>query len=183
MWPKKRKNTAVKIWDISLSRYETFPSPNKVPPYIFSVTSEVKWSEVIQSCLTLCNPMDCCLPGSSILGIFQARVLEWVAISFSRVSFWPRDRTRVSCIIGRHFTVWATVTRGNHCSMFFFFPRIELLCLYEWNHLDLFWLLLLTIVSQIHSSTLLHHSFICSTLLLKNIPWHKYMNISNFIVS
>ena len=43
-------------------------------------------SEVIQSCPTLCDPMDCSLPGSSIHGIFQARTLEWVAISFSRRS-------------------------------------------------------------------------------------------------
>ena len=42
-----------------------------------------KESEVAQSCLTLCDPMDCSLPGSSVHGIFQARVLEWVAISFS----------------------------------------------------------------------------------------------------
>ena len=55
-----------------------------------------KWSEVAQSCPTLCDPMDCSLPGSSIHGIFQARVLEWVAISFSIESSWPRDRTRVS---------------------------------------------------------------------------------------
>ena len=46
--------------------------------------SEVKESEVAQSCPTLCNPMDCSLQGFSIHGIFQARVLEWVAISFSR---------------------------------------------------------------------------------------------------
>ena len=43
-------------------------------------------SEVAQSCLTLCDPMDCSLPGSSVHGIFQARVLEWTAISFSRGS-------------------------------------------------------------------------------------------------
>ena len=48
------------------------------------------------------------LPCFSIHGIFQARVLEWVAISFSRGSSWPRDQTRVSHIIGGHFTVWAT---------------------------------------------------------------------------
>ena len=42
-----------------------------------------KESEVTQSCLTLCDPMDCSLPGPSVHGIFQARVLEWVAISFS----------------------------------------------------------------------------------------------------
>ena len=52
--------------------------------------------------------MDCSLPGSSIHGIFQARVLEWVAISFSRGSSWPRDRTQGSCIAGRCFTLWAT---------------------------------------------------------------------------
>ena len=65
-------------------------------------------SLVAQLCLTLCNPMDCSLPGSSVHGIFQARVLEWVAISFSRGSSWPRDRTWVFHIIGRHFTIWAT---------------------------------------------------------------------------
>ena len=48
-------------------------------------------SEVTQSCLTLCDPMDCSLPGSSLLGILQARVLKWVAISFSRGSSRPRD--------------------------------------------------------------------------------------------
>ena len=65
-------------------------------------------SEVTQSCLTLCDLMDCSLPGSSVLGIFQARVLEWVAIAFSRGSSWPRDWTQVSCIAGKRFTVWAT---------------------------------------------------------------------------
>ena len=59
-------------------------------------------------CPTLWNPMDCSLPGSSIHGIFQAKVLEWVAISFSKGSSQPRDRTQVSCIAGRHFTIWAT---------------------------------------------------------------------------
>ena len=65
-------------------------------------------SEVTHSCPTLCNPMDCSLPGSSLHGILQARVLKWVAISFSRGSSGPRDRTRVSCIPGRHFKLWAT---------------------------------------------------------------------------
>ena len=52
--------------------------------------------------------MDCSLPGSSVHGIFQARVLEWIAISFSKGSSQPRDRTRVSRIVDRRFTVWAT---------------------------------------------------------------------------
>ena len=67
----------------------------------------LKWSEVAQSCPTLCDPMDCSLPGSFVHGIFQARVLEWVAISFSRGSSRPRDWTQVSHIAGRGFTVWA----------------------------------------------------------------------------
>ena len=65
-------------------------------------------SEVAQSCPTLCDPMDYSLPGSSIHGIFQVRVLEWVAISFSRGSSQPGDWIQVSCIAGRHFTTWAT---------------------------------------------------------------------------
>ena len=69
--------------------------------------SEVKWSDVTQSCPTLCDPVDCSLQGSSVHGIFQARVLEWVAISFSRGSSRPRDQTQVSRIAGRCFTVWA----------------------------------------------------------------------------
>ena len=59
-----------------------------------------KWSEseVAQSCPTLWDPVDCSLPGSSIHGIFKARILEWVAISFFRGSSQPRDQTQVSCI-------------------------------------------------------------------------------------
>ena len=70
-------------------------------------------SEVAQSCLTLCDPVDCSLPGSSIDGILQARILEWVAISFSRGSSRPRDRTRVSHIAGRRFNLWATREEGS----------------------------------------------------------------------
>ena len=70
--------------------------------------TEVKWSVVAHSCLTLCYPMDSSLPGSAIHGIFQARILEWAAISFSRGSSQSRDRTRVSCIADRRFTILAT---------------------------------------------------------------------------
>ena len=70
-----------------------------VPP------EELKWS---QSCPTLCDPVDCSLPGSSVHGILQVRILEWVAISFSRGASQLRDWTWVSCIAGRRFTLWAT---------------------------------------------------------------------------
>ena len=67
-----------------------------------------KESEVAQLYLTLCDPMDCSPPGSSVHGILQARILEWVAISFSRGSSLPRDLTQVSLIAGRRFNLWAT---------------------------------------------------------------------------
>ena len=62
-----------------------------------SVMSDSLWS------LVLYSP-----PGSSVPGILQARILEWVAIPSSRASSWPRDRTQVSCIAGWFFTIWAT---------------------------------------------------------------------------
>jgi len=69
---------------------------------------------VTQSSPTLYNPMDCSLPGSSVHGILQARILEWVAISFSRGSSWSRDQTQVSHIAGRFFAVWATREALSH---------------------------------------------------------------------
>ena len=62
-------------------------------------------SEVAQLCPTVWDPMDCSLPGFSIHGIFQARILEWIAIFFSWESSQPRDQRRVSRIAGRLFTV------------------------------------------------------------------------------
>ena len=62
---------------------------------------------VAKSCPTFAIPMDWSLSGSSVHGILQVRILEWVAISFSRGSSWPRNRTQVSCIVGRFFTDWA----------------------------------------------------------------------------
>ena len=91
--------------------------------------------EVARLCPTLCDPVDCSLPGFSVLGILQARILEWVTISFSRGSSRPRDGTQVSRIGGRRFNLWATrvqidnifITRlfsltwpGNIQSSFFF---------------------------------------------------------------
>ena len=62
---------------------------------------------VAQSCPTLCDPVDYSLPGSSVHGILQARLLEWVAIPFSRESPQLRDWTQLSCMAGRFFTIWA----------------------------------------------------------------------------
>ena len=63
---------------------------------------------VTQSCPTLCDPVDCSPPGSSVHGILQAGILEWVAIPFSRGSSWPRDWTQVSCTAGGVFTICDT---------------------------------------------------------------------------
>ena len=63
----------------------------------------VSWSVV-----SLCDLKDCSLPGSSVHGILQARILEWVVCSFSRGTSWARDQTWVSHIAGRYFTIWAT---------------------------------------------------------------------------
>ena len=76
-------------------------------PTGFSISWEWLWV-VVQSCPTLCDPVDCRPPGSSVNGILQVRILEWVAISFSRGSSQPRDRTQVSHIAGRCFNLWAT---------------------------------------------------------------------------
>ena len=66
-------------------------------------------AQSLKSCLTLCNPMDCSPPGSSVHSIFQARILEWIVIPSFRGSFHPRDWTYISCL-GRwilyHWTTW-----------------------------------------------------------------------------
>ena len=59
--------------------------------------------KVTQSCPTLCDSTD-----NTVHGILQARILEWVAVPFSRGSSQPRDRMQVSCIAGKFFTSWAT---------------------------------------------------------------------------
>ena len=63
---------------------------------------------VAQLCPTLCHPMDCSPPGFSVHGILQARILEWVAIPFSRGSSWSKDWTLVSSIAGEFFIVWVS---------------------------------------------------------------------------
>ena len=64
---------------------------------------------VAKSCMTLCDPIDYSLPGSCVHEIFQARILEWVAMPSSRGSSKPRDGTHVSCVVDKFFTCWAMV--------------------------------------------------------------------------
>ena len=112
------------------------------------------------SCVRLfVDPMDCSLLGFSVHGIFQARVLEWVAISFSRGSSWPRDWTQVFCIAGRRFNLWATreashqvvgiktiVTEVDGFWKFYHLSNIYCLYMYlslardhSYFHVDIFW--------------------------------------------
>ena len=112
---------------------------------------------VTQSCLTLCDPMDCSPPGFSVHETLQARILEWVAISFSRGSSQPRDQIQVSCIAGRYFAIWATretlapdsffvfcclrrcLSRYKHCSKGFQVPGPSLShCYLPWCQ-DCWW--------------------------------------------
>ena len=77
---------------------------------------DVKWSEVKSlSHVRLCDPVDCSQPGSSVHGILQARILERVAISFSRGSSRSRDQTQVSHIARRRFNLWAMGETNNRC--------------------------------------------------------------------
>ena len=105
--------TILLIWNFPLSIF-----PWVVEKLFQSVFSSkiVLWSDYVletfilmhaELCLTLCKAMDCSLPGSSVHGILQARILEWVATPFSRGSSWPRDQTHVfcySCIASGFFT-------------------------------------------------------------------------------
>ena len=76
--------------------------------FIVNKESKMRCMLVTQLCLNFCDSIDYRLPDSSVRGILQARILEWVTIPFSRGSFWPRDQTWVSCITGSFFTIWAT---------------------------------------------------------------------------
>ena len=80
---------------------------NAVLRYVYMM-DHISIGLVIQSCQTLCDCKDCSPPGSSTEGILQARILEWVAISFSRRSSKPRDWIQGSCIAGRLFTDWVS---------------------------------------------------------------------------
>ena len=97
-------NSIFKSQDITLPTKVHLVKAMVFPIVMYGCESE---SEVTQLYLALCNAMDYNLPGFSAHGIFQGRVPEWIVISFSRGSSWPRDRTLVSHIAGRCFTLWA----------------------------------------------------------------------------
>ena len=159
--------------------------------------------KVAQSCPTLCDPMDCSPPGSSIHGILQARILEWVAGPFSRGSSQPRDWTQVSHIAGRFFTIWATrealnmtsvVKYWNFVTVFvtsFYYPgpaspgnhgsvSVTLgwfafsRILCKWSHTFYILLALFLSLSKIILKFLQVHHVVHSFLLLSSTPLHGY---------
>ena len=103
---RKSWNNILKVWKVKAVNWISY-TQQKHP-------SRMRWSEVsvTQLCPILCNPMDYSPPGSSVHGILQARILEWVAILFSRGSSWLRDPTQVYHIAGRFFTIGATREAG-----------------------------------------------------------------------
>ena len=85
---------------------------------------------VAQLCPTLSDPMNCSLPSSSVHGILQARILQWVAILFSRGSSWSRDQTQVSSTASRFFTIWAT---GEALTTWTFVGKVMSLLCNSWS--------------------------------------------------
>ena len=92
------------LWWFQVNSKATQPFPLKHPSHPV---------EVAQSCPTLCDPIDCSPPGSSVHGTLQARILEWVAMPSCRGFSRSRDGTPVSCIAGRFFTLGATRLPNN----------------------------------------------------------------------
>ena len=112
------------------------------------------YAKLLQSCLTLCNSMDCSLPGSSAHGILQAKTLEWVAISFSRGFSWPRVWTRVSCIAGVFFTAE---------------PPEKQLCIMTYNKLHIFKQFAVLTYICTHTHTHTHTRETITTIEIMNI--------------
>ena len=108
----KTDNAASEIWmECKCSSWCKEVNTDNIQEYIESQRNLVKGKvkvNVTQSCLILCDPMDSNLPGSSVHGNLQARLLEWVAGPFSRGSSQPRDRTQISHITSEFFTIAAT---------------------------------------------------------------------------
>ena len=124
---------------------------------IHKLVLSVLESEVALSCPTLCDHMDCSLPQSSVHGIFQARVLEWVAFSFSRGASEPRDWTQVSHTAGRFYSrtlyKWnptESILRAWHLSLS---PNISVIFLFVVDINSFSFFLLLSCILLYESTT------------------------------
>ena len=95
-----------KFWEICVNPLEIIAYLENVLVYI--MTNHIVVVQLLSRVWHFCDPMNCSLPASSVHGISQARILEWVSIPSSRVSSWPRDRTCISCIGSLILYHWAT---------------------------------------------------------------------------
>ena len=127
----------------------------------------------LQSCAILFDPMDCSLPGFSVHGIFQARVPEWVAFSFSRGSSWSRNQIGVSCIAGGFFTTLATreapLSIGIHISPPFWTSLLSPSPSYPYRLIQSPCLSFLSHTANSHWLSILHMVMFVSTLLFPYI--------------
>jgi len=130
LWNSPIQNTEVG----SLSLLQgIFPTQRSNPGFphcrriLYQLSHKESRVKVAQSCLTLCNPMDCSLPGSSVYEILQARILEWVVVPFSGRSSQTRNQTQVSHIAGGFFTIWAIREALYMCILFHIFFHYRLL--------------------------------------------------------
>ena len=119
--------------------------------------------------------MDCSLPGSSVHGIFQAIVLEWIAISFSSGSSRPRDRTQVSRIVDRRFTIWATREDLIRLIRLLLFPKEKWLC----NNQPAF----LSSVTFLLPFLSTYKSLSCSTVPHRSFPSSKWDKVNKIFKS
>ena len=153
---KLRQMETTLFKDTTCFGWEYLELPDSKSSALYSGEQECVCAKSLQLCPTLCDPMDCNPPGSSVHGILQARLLEWVAMPFSRESSRPRDRTHVSCgscIAGAFFTAEPLGKPGNK-RVLFKLPgnRWVVLCIFSlWFHFSVFWLMFLLFLSQAFS--------------------------------
>ena len=111
LWPPDpARGCSISSWSSRIGRCKLDGGKRQSRLSVFPYRLLIYWSEVlvIQLCPTLYDPIGCSLPDSSAHGILQARILQWVAIPFSKKSSQHRDWTHIFYISGGFFTIWAT---------------------------------------------------------------------------
>ena len=147
--------------------------------------TEVKMKDLAaHSHPTLCGPVDCSPPGSSVHGILQARIAEWVAMTFSRGSPWPRNWTGVFYIAGRLFTVWATGEVNfvssylSHIFLLFSFTKSQFLAVLDLNGVTVGvkskMRLVLVLCICLHWLLLFHPNICCETVTIPHLQYEVY---------
>ena len=112
-WPVVKICCTVEVLQFLLEHFRSLKIINDSKEFLFMWVMQA--GVHVQSCLTLCDCMVCSPPGSSGHWMSQARILEWVALSFSRGPTWPGGWTQLSCIVGRFYTIWATQGHQLQC--------------------------------------------------------------------